>query len=101
MPEAGPTTTVLLVLEDGTEVVVDRVDARTPGLELVERLLRLQLAARRRGRQVHLRDAPAALRGLLDLVGLAGVLPLEPRRQPEGREQLGIEEVVHPGDPLA
>ena len=35
MPEAGPTTTVLLILEDGTEVVVDRVDARTPGLEPV------------------------------------------------------------------
>ena len=101
MPGTGHTTTVLLVVEDGTEVVVDRVDAGTPDLELVDRLLRLQLDARRRGRQVLLRDAPPALRGLLDLLGLTGVLALEPRREPEGREQLGIEEVVHPRDPLA
>ena len=99
MPEAGHTTTVLLVAEDGTEVEATRLDARTPDLELVEDLLRMQLAARRRGWQVRLRDAPPALRGLLDLAGLAGVLTLEPPREPEGPEQLRIEEVMHPRDP--
>ena len=100
MPEAGHTTTVLLVAEDGTEVIASRVDARRPGLDLVDDLLRMQLAARRRGWRVRLRDAPPALRGLLELAGLAGVLALEPHREPEGGEELGIEEVVHPRDPL-
>ena len=43
--------------------------------------------------------ASEELGGLLDLLGLAGVLALEPRRQPELGEQVGVEEVVQPRDP--
>jgi STAS domain len=96
---APPPTAVLLVDPDGTETVVGRVDARAPDLGLVDALLRLQVVARRRGRAVRVRDAPDALRELVELAGVAGCLRLEPRRQPERGEQLRVEEVVQPGDP--
>lgn len=43
-------------------------------LGLVDRLARLQLAARRAGLEVAVRGAPAELAGLIDLAGLSGVL---------------------------
>ena len=92
-------TTVVVVIHDGFETVVGRVDARTFDLALVDALASLQLAARRRGCQLQLRDAPEELCALLELVGLAGVLGVEPRREPVGGEQLGVEEVVQPRDP--
>jgi hypothetical protein len=92
-------TTVVVVIHDGSETVVGRVDARTLDLALVDALARLQLAALRRGCRLQLRDAPEELCALLELVGLAGVLGVEPRREPEGGEQLGVEEVVQPRDP--
>ncbi len=93
--------TVLLLVDDGSEVVLGRLDARRPCLALVDVLARLQLDARRRGCALALRDAPRELRGLLELVGLAEVLALEPRREPELGEQLGIEEVMQARDPPA
>jgi ABC-type transporter Mla MlaB component len=48
----------------------DEVDAVT-----VDALARLQLAARRRGCQIRLRGASRALRDLVELMGLADVLP--------------------------
>jgi hypothetical protein len=102
VPDTGGTTTaVVMVVDDGTEVIMGRVDARAPDLELVDAVARLQLAARRRGWRMRLRDVPEELRGLLELVGLADVLALEARRQAELGEQLGIEEVVEPPDPPA
>ena len=92
-------TTVVMVVDDGTEVIVARVDARTPDLALVDALVRLQLSARRRGWLMRLGDVPEDLRALLELVGLADVLALEPRRQAELGEQLGVEEVVQARDP--
>jgi anti-anti-sigma regulatory factor len=69
-------------------------------LATIDGLARLQLTARRLGRRVRLRDPSPALSELLDLFGLADVLRVEPRRQPEEREQpLGIEERVEMGDP--
>ena len=60
------------------------------------------------GSQIMLRAASPELRGLLDLMGLAAVVPcernsvVEPRRQPEEREQLrGVEEERDPGDLVA
>ena len=94
-------TTVVLVVDDGTEVIVGRVDARHADLALVDALVRLQLIARRRGWRVRLGEVSDELRGLLELVGLADVLALEARREAEGGEQLGVEEVVQPGDPPA
>ena len=93
--------TILLVAADGHEQVVGRVEERMVDLRMVDALARLQCRARRSGRHVLVRDASPAVRGLLELVGLTGVLALEPLGQPEGREQLGVQEVVEPGDPLA
>jgi hypothetical protein len=94
--------TVLLVADDdGREEVIARLEATMLDLGLVDALARLQCRARRAGKQVQVRDASPALRGLLDLVGLAGVLAVEPLGQPELRKQLRVEEVVEPGDPPA
>jgi hypothetical protein len=62
-------------------------------LATIEALARLQLAARRLGLELRLREVPEELRELIAFVGLSGVLDVEPRRQPEEREQrLGVEE---------
>jgi hypothetical protein len=91
--------TQLLLVDDESGDVVARVDARGGDLALVDALARMQLAARRRGRRLRLCNASDGLRGLLDLVGLADALAVEPRGQPELREQLRVDEVVQPGDP--
>jgi hypothetical protein len=68
-------------------------------LVLVDCLLRLQLQARREGCPLRLTAVPAELRELIDFCGVADVLGLEPRRETELREELGVDEVVQPGDP--
>jgi hypothetical protein len=70
-------------------------------LELVDALLRAQLAARRRGRRIRVCNAPGELVELLEFVGVAELLELEPRRQAEVGEELRIEEVVQSDDPVA
>ena len=74
-----------------------------PDLALVDQLVRLQLAARRRGCSIRLRDACVELLELLDLLGLgeAADLFLKSGGQAEGGEQVGVEEVVVPDDPVA
>jgi ABC-type transporter Mla MlaB component len=80
---------------------LDRPDAGT-----VEALARLQLAARRSGCRVRFRNACGELRDLLELMGLAEVLPcsdshLEPRREVEqGEPPRGVEEERDPVDPV-
>jgi ABC-type transporter Mla MlaB component len=93
--------TVLLDRDHQTDAVIcdlagiERVDAVT-----IDALARLQLTARRLGRRLLLRNASADVQTLLALMGLAGVVPLEPQRQVEQREQLcGIEEERDPADP--
>jgi hypothetical protein len=82
------------------EVVICPPDGRgCPDLALMDALARLQLAARRLGWSIRLRNPTEELCLLLDLVGLVGVLPLETGGETEGGEQLGIEEVVQPRDP--
>jgi hypothetical protein len=76
------------------------VETTSPDLELVDALARLQLVARRSGGMIQLR-ASDQLRELLVFAGLDEVLFLEPRRQTEKGIELGIEEVVQPGDPSA
>ena len=89
---------MLLIVDADTDEVVARVDARRPDLALVDALARLQLDARRRGGRLRLRNVTDELRGLLELVGLADVLAVEPRREPELGEELGVQEVMQPRD---
>ncbi|WP_117434531.1 STAS domain-containing protein [Streptomyces triticisoli] len=77
-------------------VVCDVGGLGPPGLGVVELLARLQLAARRAGGRIRLRDPDPGLGALLDLVGLS----IEAERQPEqGEPAPGVEEAVEPGDP--
>jgi ABC-type transporter Mla MlaB component len=104
---AGPVTTdevagrcddvrALLERTGAGIVVCDVGGLGPPGLGVVELLARLQLAARRAGGRIRLRDPDPALHALLDLVGLR----FEMERQPEQREPpLGVEEEVEPGEP--
>ena len=102
MPDPGHiAATVFMVDADGAERLVGRVDALCADLAIIDALARFQLVARREGGRVQLRDVSPQLRGLLELVGLAGVLGLEPRGKPELGEQLGVEKVVQAGDPPA
>jgi hypothetical protein len=93
------TDAVVLVVDAETDEILGWVDARRPDLAIVDSLARMQLGARRRGTRLKLRDVSDELRGLLELVGLADVLALEPGRQPEVGEQLGVDEVVQATDP--
>ena len=82
-------------------VVVDGARFARPDLTAVNALARLQLAAKRLGWTVRLRNPPAELCQLLDFIGLRdviGALPREPCGEPEGGEQLGVEEVVEARD---
>jgi ABC-type transporter Mla MlaB component len=89
----------VVVASDESRAIVVDVATTAPDLGSVAALTRLQLAARRYGRSIRLRNASQALRDLIELVGLADVLLLEAEGQPKGREELGVEEVVQPGDP--
>jgi STAS domain len=86
-------------------VVVDVSGYRRPDLVLVDVLARLRLAAGRLGAVLVVLGAPPELEQLLALAGLLAVVPLGPPevsefgRQPEPREEPGVEEVVDVGDP--
>src|SRR5215207_7374866 len=94
---------VVVRAPDDVEVVSWPLDG-TGGhdLALVDALARLQLAARRFGCSIRLRGAEDDVLGLIDLVGLKEVLtgdgpPVSGRQvpgNPEGVEQLEVEEVV-------
>jgi hypothetical protein len=76
------------------------VGAFPPDVLAIDALARLQLAARRRGQRLRLHAATHELRELIDLAGLSEVLGVEPRRQPEQREQrVGVEEERELDDP--
>ncbi len=68
-----------------------------PDLCLVDELARLQLAARRVGWSLRIREPSPELWELLDLVGLR----VEVGGEAEGGEQPGVEEVVVADDPVA
>jgi ABC-type transporter Mla MlaB component len=62
--------------DTASEIALCDVDSLVePDLVTVDALARLQLAARRLGCAVRLRDASADLRGLLAFAGLEGVIP--------------------------
>jgi STAS domain len=86
-------------------VVVDVSGYSKPDLVLVDLLARLRLVAGRCGAGLVVRGASPELERLLAFVGLLAVFPLGPPdgselgREPEPREQPGVEEVVDVGDP--
>jgi hypothetical protein len=62
-------------------------------LRTIDLLARLQLVARRHGHELRLVHASPELGELLTFTGLDAVLCVEPRRQPEEREDaVGVEE---------
>jgi hypothetical protein len=95
MSDAVPWARVVIVEPDGTRIVARLGGDDDPDWAAVERLARLQLAARRAGARMHLEEVSAALDALLDLAGLRR----EVGGQAEGSEELlGLEERVDPGD---
>ena len=69
-------------------------------VQVIELLGRLELAARRHGRTLRLRNASPALIGLIAFVGLDSALRLEAGREAEEREDpVGVEEERQLDDP--
>ncbi len=68
-------------------VILDCACLGEPDIATIERIARLQVALRRRGFELRLGGAGAALVDLIAFSGLAGVLCLEVHRQVEQREQ--------------
>lgn len=66
---------VCALLEEAGSVACCDVESVQPDAVTVDALARLQLTARRRGCEVRLRNAPAPLLELVELMGLAHVLP--------------------------
>jgi hypothetical protein len=74
VPE-GQNHAVVVLVRDGREVATWPLVLAVPlDLGVVDELARLQLAARRRGCSIRLRDASDDLLGLLHLCGLATML---------------------------
>ena len=92
---------IVLVGHGGETVVGAVVVADPPDLALVDALLRVRLWAARAGRVVVLRAVDDELAALFSLVGVDPRGGLQRRRKTEGVEQVGVEEEVHPGDPVA
>jgi hypothetical protein len=99
-------------MDDPRWLLCDVSALTDPGLGDLGALARLQLTARRSGRELRLVGAGERLRELIALAGLADELPLlarpgllqpgllQPWGQPEQGEQcLGVEEAVQPDDP--
>ncbi|MFF7235911.1 STAS domain-containing protein [Streptomyces collinus] len=86
-----------LLRRTGARVVVcDIGGLGPPGLGTVDLLARLELAARRAGGRIRLRDPDPALLALLDLVGLRFQVEGETE---QGEPALGVQEEVEPCDP--
>jgi len=84
-------------------VICDVGEIGDPDIVTVDALARLQLTARRHGRQIRLRDACEELQKLLALVGLSDVVPLTEGPQSLGKAEewkqtRGVEKRVDPGD---
>ncbi|MEU7579450.1 STAS domain-containing protein [Streptomyces sp. NPDC041068] len=85
----------------GGDVICDVAAVTTADLPTVDVIARLQLAARRAGSRIRLRNPTPALLALLGLVGLVELLGLvvEMEGYPEQREPpLGVQEAVEAGD---
>ena len=93
----------LVFTRDGVEVATWPLPGLAADLVVLDALARLQLAARRLGWAMAVRNPGAELAGLLELTGLVAVAGGEPasvemQGHPEDLEQVGVEEVVVPDD---
>jgi anti-anti-sigma regulatory factor len=85
-------------------VVIDVSALAEPDPQILDALVRLQLAAQRRGASIRLENACPVLVDLLALAGLSEVLPVlrasgvEMDRQAEQREETRVDEEVETGD---
>jgi anti-anti-sigma regulatory factor len=84
-------------------LVCDVSQITEPDELALEALARLQLSAQRLGVSIRLHNAGAALVDLLVLAGLSDVLVVaesgvEPDREVEEREEVGVDEEVHRSD---
>jgi anti-anti-sigma regulatory factor len=85
-------------------VVIDVSALAEPDPQILDALVRLQLAAQRRGASIRLENACPVLVDLLALAGLSEVLPVlrasgvEMDRQTEQREEARVDEEVETGD---
>jgi hypothetical protein len=81
-------------------IVLDCQQLSNPHLAVIDQLARLQLALRRDGCELQLRNADDTVLGLIGFAGLAEVLRVEVERQPEkGEQPRGVEEEGQVGDP--
>lgn len=69
-------------------MVVECGSVEQPSIATIDQIARLQLDAQRCGCRLELENANPCLVELIELAGLAGVLCVEPRGQPEQREHL-------------
>ncbi|MGH3931450.1 MAG: hypothetical protein ACRDTF_15940 [Pseudonocardiaceae bacterium] len=104
MPRRDTYAMVVLIQGDAEVASWPLTGWGRPDLAVVDELARWQLTARRLGCSIRLRDVCGELSELLDLVGLGAAmtgLRFEAGGQAEGGEQVGVEEVVMPDDPVA
>ena len=99
---------MVVLARDGVEIVSWPLEVHGPvDLDVVDDLARLQLAARRMGCSIRLRDACCELTALLAFLGLAKAIAgstgacLQVVGEAEGAEEGCVEEVVVPDDPVA
>jgi hypothetical protein len=99
------TDALVVVVRDDIELArLPLPGSAYPDLAVVETVALLQLAMRRFGCSVGVRDASIELVELLDLVGLKDVVAVALRQvggETEGGEQARVDEVVVPDDPVA
>jgi hypothetical protein len=102
MARSAPTTVTVVLTRDGRTFRIARVVSPQCDVRLVEVLLRIALEARRQGWAMRIEGVEDDLRDLFGFLGLGELLAygsaLEAGGQPEGREQLDVEEVVDPRD---
>jgi hypothetical protein len=80
--------------------VLDCGPLGAPTASTIDQIARLQLAVRRRGGRLELKDAGSELIDLIGFCGLAEVLGVEARRQAEeGEHPGGVEEEGELDDP--
>ena len=80
-------------------IVLDCQQLANPHLAVIDQLARLQLALKRDGCELELRNADDSVLGLIEFAGLAEVLRVEVERQPEeGEQPRGVEEKGQVGD---